>query len=165
MRIFILFIIVLFGCNEANYKEKSMFKVGKTKIVYSFKVGNEGGIYIIDGTNSELDGTIIQIPPKALNRKITISVGYNDGSIKIKSGKRSNIILVLEASNNLKKFLKPIKIILKIDKDINPLAVIGYKIDKNGRLHAIDTIYDQKNGGEIQFLTYVPLMMTWVYIF
>jgi len=155
------------------------FERGKTTIVKSFKVNESGGILEIGNLGTPVDGTVIEIPKGALDREITLSVGYNDGTLNLIAGKASNVVGVLsfdipsspQKPIELPFFQEPITIKIRFDPSIfrtNPGTVVVYAIDEQGHLHGLNIKSINKEIGIVSFFTWPPLptlMFTWVYAF
>lgn len=148
----------------ANSLKPAYFEHGQTIVVKSFKVNDSGGLLEIGNLGTPIDGMVIEIPKGALDREVTLSVGYNDGMLNLRAGKSSGIVVVLSA-DSLSSFQKHITIKVRFNPSINPKTIVGYEIDKQGRLHSIDIGSIEKEIGVVSFFTFKPLMFTWVYIF
>ena len=143
----------------------TQFEYGITKIIKQFNVDSKGGTFKISEADTPINNVSIEIPYEALEKEITISIGYNDGKLIPRTGKSSGVILVIESDKKTVKFKKHITITLSYDTSVNPKWIIGYQIDNNGKLHAVDTGKMDREFGTISFYSFKTLMMTWVYIF
>jgi len=155
--------LLLFGVFAMTYS-KAHYIHGATKIIETFNVDSEGGSFTVENTNTPIDGLTIEVPTGSLRKQVIISVGYNEGQLKVRSGKGSGVVLVLEVSNNVSSFEKPFKITAHFDPSIKPKSIIGYVIDEKGSLRPLDTISKLKEQGVVVFYTFRPLMFTWIYI-
>lgn len=148
----------------AGTLKPSHYEYGHTIYVQSLKAGSSGNLIEINNTQTPVDGTIIEIPQGALEREVKFSVGYDDGTLNLRSGKGSGTVLVLSTNPEV-SFKKPVTIKIKFNTSINPRTIVGYEIDKLGFLHSLDIASIAKDKGCVSFYTYKPLMFTWVYIY
>lgn len=144
--------------------EPAHFEHGSTKIVKSSVAGLQGGLFNIGDLGTPIDGTTINIPGGALEKEYVISIGYNDGKIRLASGKSSGVVLVLEADDKTISFSKPVTISVRFDPSLRPKAIVGYEIDNQGRFHVVDFAGIDKTIGTVSFYTFKPLIFTWAYI-
>jgi hypothetical protein len=161
----VLFMILLSSMGFAMGKSPAHYVYGNTVILHEFDVGSDGGTFVVEKTNTVLDGTVVEVPPGSLKKRIVISLGYDDGRLDLKAGKGSGIVLVLSASGGVTSFDKAVKITVNFDASIKPITIIGYAIDRTGALRPIDTITSLKSRGIVSFYTFKPLTLTWVYVF
>jgi len=173
-------LILIFGSSFKIYLEKQLmgetlkkgdmlksasYKYGQTIIVKSFDINTKGGLFEISNTGTAIDGTIVEIPEGALDKEMTLSVGYNDGILDLRSGEASGITIVLSTEQKI-IFQKPVTIKIHFDPSINPKTIVGYSIDEQGRIRPIDIKSSpRKKTGEVSFyIFYMPIMFTWVYV-
>jgi hypothetical protein len=150
---------------QGDILKPAHYKHGHNTIVKSFDVNINGGVFEIGSIGTPIDGTVVEIPERALDKEVTLSVGHNDGVLNLRSGKGSGIVIVLSTKTVI-DFEKPVKIKVRFDPSLNPKTVVGYSIDEQGRLHVIDIGAIKKEIGEVSFYTfYTPFMFTWVYIY
>ncbi len=97
---------ILFGVGMTGKPKATQFECGITKIIKQFNVDSKGGIFTISETDTPINNVSIEIPYEALENEITISVGYNDGKLIPRTGKSSDIILVIESDNKKVQFKK-----------------------------------------------------------
>ena len=147
----------------AEQIKRAHFSFGSTKIIKTFLADSTGGSFEIDNLNTPIDGTIITVPPGALKNKTSIAIGYNDGILKLLSGKSSGVIIILKSEHKI-SFDKPLMITVRFDPSINRGHIIGYEIDEKGFLHSVDTGAINKTLGTVSFYTFKPIILTWVYI-
>ncbi len=145
-------------------KNPAHFVPGKIRILYCFEVDEQGGLFKIERSNTAADGIVIEVPVQALKRSVTVSVGLNDGKLYVPSGKTCGIVLVIDVSDEVKRFDRPLKITSKISAEKNMISVVGYTIDDEGRLHTLDTIFNNKSPDVVSFYTFRPVTLTWVQI-
>ena len=147
----------------AKRAKPAHFQHGTTTIVKSFNINSEGGSLEIKDTDTPIDGTTIYIPAEATDKEVTISIGFNDGKLNLRSGRGSDITLVLKSEKPI-TFKKHITITLRYDTSVNPKWIIGYEIDGQGRLHTVDTGEMNRENGTVSFYSFKPLFLTWAYI-
>lgn len=156
-------ILLLFGgCTMTN--SSAHYIHGTTKMVETFNVSSKGGSFKIENTNTPVDGVKIEVPPGSLRKQTVISIGYNDGRLKLRTGKGSGVVLVLKVAGSINTFEKAFKITAYFDSSIKPMSIIGYEIDEKGSLRPLDTLSKLKTQGVAAFYTFRPLMFTWVYV-
>ena len=156
---------ILLGAGMTGKPKTAQFQYGITKIIKQFNVDSKGGTFKISETDTPINNISIEIPPEALEKEITISIGYNDGKLIPRTGKSSGVIIVIESDKKTALFRKHITITIPYDISINPKCIIAYQIDKNGKLHTVDTGKMDSEFGTVSFYSFKTLMMTWVYIF
>ena len=166
--IFIIVILILFFLfNDIiammNKYNASYFEYGNTTILKFFNIDINGGLFHVDNTNTQIDGAFINIPPGSVDIKAKIFIGIINGNLFLISGKKSGVSLVF-GSDVITNFKNRVAITLNYDPKINPKWIIGYEIDEKGRLHVIDTAGIDRIGKTVSFITYKPLILTWVYI-
>ena len=145
-------------------KQPAYYEYGRTIIVKSFNVDMNGGLFEITNTGTPVDGIVIEIPQGALDKKVTLLVGYNNGRLlNLRSGKESGTVIVLSSDPKIREFEYPVKITIHFDRSISKL-VAGYSIDEQGHLHALDIGFLNKDTGIVSFYSFHSLMFTWIYI-
>lgn len=162
LRYSLITLFLFVGCAMAN--SPAHYIHGTTKIVETFTVNSEGGSFRIENTNTPVDGLLIEVPSGSFRKHVIVSIGYNNGRLKLRTGQGSGVILVLEVSDNITSFEKPFKITAHFDPSIKPMSIIGYIINEKGSLRPLDTISKLKAQGVVAFYTFKPLMFTWVYV-
>ena len=149
--------------NSMSNPSAAYFQPGHTTIVKSIKVGEQGGVLKVTDTGTPADGTVIDIPKGALSKDVTLSFGYNDGKVEnISEGKSSDIILVLSTEPSI-SFQQPVKVTVQYSSSIKPIVIVGYSSDDKGRLHLIDMGSWDKKHNQVTFMTFQPIMFTWIY--
>lgn len=156
-------LILLHGGLMGQRLKPAQFEFGQDLIVHSFKVGANGGNYTVENSGTPIDGITIQFPPGAVEKEITISIGYNDGKLELPAGKGSGVYFFFKMEPGL-KLQEPVKIFIPFDKSVKALTITGYAIDKKGRLHLVDTGGTDEAAGTVSFFTFKPIILTWVYI-
>jgi hypothetical protein len=141
----------------------AQFEFGQDVIVQSITANTHGGTFKIEKSAAPIEGIIIEIPEGALDKEEKISLGYNDGHLELRAGKSSGVVFIFRTDPET-SFLKPVKIVIPYQKNLDPLGVTGYAIDEKGHLHLVDTAGMDKTAGTVSFYTFKPLLLTWVYI-
>jgi len=161
----LLTILVTFSQGDlmAGSLRPSHYERGHTVFVKSLKVNINGGLIRITNTGTALDGATIEIPIGALEKEVTLSIGYDTGIVNLNSGKGSGSVIVLTTTPDI-VFKKPVKIKVRFDRNVNAKTIVGYEIDKQGRLHSIDIGSINNDSGVVSFYTFKPLIFTWIYI-
>jgi hypothetical protein len=158
-----IFATILQGNLMASPFKPSLYERGHTVFVKILKVNNNGGLIRINDTGTPVDGTTIDIPKGALEREVTLAVGYDVGELHLNSGKWSGIVIILSTTPEI-DFKKLVRIKVRFDRNVYFKTIVGYEIDNRGGLHSIDTGNINRNAGTVLFHTFKPLMFTWVYI-
>lgn len=140
------------------------FERGKEILVTTAQVGSTGATLNTGATGTPVDGIAITIPPDALERETTVSLSYNTGTLSLNSGEGSGVFLRI-AVEHVREFRQPVKIHVQYAAQRHrDSVVVGYAIDVKGRLHAVDIEAQDRQAGTAAFSTYVPLLLTWVYV-
>jgi hypothetical protein len=139
------------------------FERGKDVEVVSLRVGPQGATLNAGQSGSPIDGLVVEIPPGALKREITVKLLYNTGKLSLPKGQGSGIFLGLSA-DEVREFEKPVTIRIRYDASRHQcLVVVGYAIDNKGRLRAVNSGAQDVKAGTASFSTLIPLLFTWVY--
>jgi len=135
---------------------------GTTKIVEVFHVKTEGGIFVVGELNFPLDDLSIEVLPGTFSKPVDISIGLNNGQLKVNSGVASNVTIAIQISDNKIKFNFPLKItiIRKLDKQLS--SILGYAIEESGQIEPVDTIINPEQPNKVSFYTFKPIMLTWI---
>lgn len=139
------------------------YELGKKIYLLQQTIDPKGRTILIDGTGTELDGVRIVVPPGAVEREGTIDIGYDTGHIKRTKGAPSGIALCIE-SKDFNEYLHPLEITIPLTMSATEYRVVlGFMINKYQKLDsAMMTAIDEEKK-TVTFITYVPIMMTWVY--
>jgi hypothetical protein len=137
------------------------FMNGRTSVVTTVQVGQQGGTVEVHAVGTPVDGITIQIPEGSLAAPISLSVGYNDGKLSPSSGVPSNIVVVLTADRTV-TFGKYITADVSFTPNKKYKAIIGYSIGPKG-LRPLDVINVDMARGKASFVMFTLTMFTWVY--
>ena len=144
----------------------SYYKQRDATMVKSFDVDAKGGIFEIGDMGTPIDNTVIEIPEGALDKKITLSVGYlNDGEFIYHGSMGDGVIMVLSTKSVI-NFKKTAKIKIRLDSPRAPKTIGGFSIGERDDIHLIPGAGINKKTGEgvIPF-SRTPLVFTWVSIY
>lgn len=159
-----LALILLFPYgNCAGQSMGAHFDKTETIITDTFETGPEGGAYQSPARGLPTDGVKLQLPEKALDRRIPLTLGYCKGAIRVVSGKPSGVVLIVGAAP-ADRFEQPLKISVTFPPSPKYQIVVGYSIDAEGRFHTIDIGDVDMKQGRAEFLTFQPMTFTWVYV-
>ena len=87
--IIMLALTFLSSCTLASEKEVAHYTKGTTNIIEQFTVDDKGIQKKITSNNDILQDIIVKIPPGAFDRETQVSVGLNDGTLKLMEGQAS----------------------------------------------------------------------------
>jgi hypothetical protein len=139
------------------------FERGKDVTVVSTRVGPQGATLNTGNTGTPVDGITVEIPAGALTQELNVTLSYNTGTLSLPSGESSGVFLGLSAEQ-LNEFQQPVTIRIRYDaKRHQNVVLVGYAIDAEGRLRAVNQESQDNKAGLASFSTYVPLLFTWVY--
>jgi hypothetical protein len=125
-------------------------------------MGPDGGTLSVEGTCTPADGLKAVVPPGALEEEDEISLGYSSGSVKIRAGTGSGIVLFLGAKR-AHEFEEPVTLEVPLDASLFSDLAIPYQIDEDGRLHVMDIKQIDQEHLRLRINTFKPCMFTWVY--
>jgi hypothetical protein len=148
----------------ATTLQPAHYKQGKTVFVTSVKVDGKGGVIEIRNTGTPIDNTTIDIPQGTFEQEVTLSVGYDNGTLQLRSGRGSGIVMILTITPE-HTLQKPLTVTVVFDPVLKPETIVGYQIDNKGFLHALDIKSIDKVKGAVSFCTFQALMFTWVYVY
>jgi hypothetical protein len=159
-----LALMLLFPCGNCTGQSMSAhFDRRETIITDTFDAGPEGGTFESPVRGLPTDGVKLQLPGKAVDRPIPLSLGYCKGEIRVVSGKPSGVVLTVGAAP-ADRFEQPLKISVTFPPSPKYQILVGYSIDAEGRFHTIDIGDVDMKQGRVTFLTFQPLTFTWVYV-
>ena len=85
------------------------FTSGTVTPLGSTSVGPGGGTLVVPAGSTPISGARVDVPAGALPRDVTLSVGYNNGSVQPKAGQYSGGVMVLE-TGDVHDFSQPVTI-------------------------------------------------------
>ena len=92
-----------------------------------------------------------------------MTLSYNTGTLSLPSGEGSGVFFGLTAER-VNAFHQLVSIRVRYDAQRHADAVVvGYSIDDQDRLRAVNTESQDSKAGTVTFSTYLPLLVTWVY--
>jgi hypothetical protein len=142
----------------------AVFKLDRTIIVETVPATPSGTIIQVSKSGTPIDGTVISVPSRALDRAVLLSIGYNTGSfLRLREGTPSGVTFVLSSTPPV-TFNGPVTIRFSFPRNPKYKALVGYSIAADGQLRPIDLIDINMTQGEATFSTFQPLTLTWVYL-
>ena len=139
------------------------FERGKEIPVITAHVGPKGATLSTGNTGTPVDSITVEIPAGALERETTVTLSYNTGTLSLPSGEGSGVFFGLTAER-VNAFHQLVSIRVRYDAQRHADAVVvGYSIDDQDRLRAVNTESQDSKAGTVTFSTYLPLLVTWVY--
>ena len=136
------------------------FTHGRETLLVSKMIGPDGG-FIYDGATH--NSIKVVIPPGALPKATKLELLADNGTIHLNSGSSGEKFIRITAEN-IEEFNQPIAIQLLYDASRwKGCVVIGYCIEKGGRLSAIDSGPKDYSSGKASFITNRPTLITWVF--
>jgi hypothetical protein len=142
---------------------KAHFEKRDTTFTDMFETGPEGGTFTVPVRGKPTDRASFQVPEKAVDRVVRLSVGYCTGKTRLAAGTPSDVVLVLKAIPDV-EFQRPVRITAVFPPDRRYLTVVGYSIDREGHFRPIDLAERDMAAGRVSFLTFRPLTLTWAYV-
>jgi len=151
--------------NPGSYGQPmaALFERKSTTFTDTFDVGPAGGAFRVPVRGVPNDSMNVRIPANAVEKPISVSLGYSTGSLKLNAGIPSGIVLVLKTTPVV-TFSREVTIGVFFPPNTKHKGVVGYEIDPQGRLRPLDLIDLDMKDGRVSFLTFKPLTLTWVYI-
>ncbi len=128
-----------------------------------FETGPTGGLFRVPILGTPTDGVFLDLPEKAVEKPISLSVGYCTGSLKLRAGTASGIVLTIKTSPEV-TFQQPLRIGVSFTPSSKHMGLVGYAISDEGRLRPIDILNLDMKKGRATFLSFQPLTLTWAYI-
>ncbi len=139
------------------------FEKKGTVLTDTFEAGPGGVVFEAPVRGTSTDGVTLQLPPKAVEVPIRLSLGYCTGSLKVITGKASGVVLTIKTEPAV-TFQNPLKIGVSFPPNSKYQGLIGFAIDAEGRLRPIDIADRDMARGHASFLTFQPITFTWIYI-
>lgn len=139
------------------------FEKRETTLTDTFETGAAGGTFESPSRGLPTDGVRLQLPEKAVDRPISLSLGYCKGEMRVAAGISSGVVLAV-GSAPADRFEQPLKISVTFQPNSKYQTLVGYAIDAEGRFHTIDIADLDMKQGRVSFLTFHPLTFTWVYV-
>jgi hypothetical protein len=139
------------------------FEKRQTTVTDTFETGASGGTFASPSRGLPTDGVRLQLPERAVDRTISLSLGYSKGEMHVAAGIPSGVVLAIGAAP-ADRFEQPLKISVTFQPSAKYQTLVGYAIDEQGRFHTIDIVDLDMKEGRVSFLTFQPLTFTWVYV-
>ena len=139
------------------------FERKDTTFTDTFDVGPTGATFRVPSRGTPTDGVSVQISANSVEQLVKVSIGYSTGSVTLKAGTPSGTVLVLKTTPGV-TFRNYVTIGVSFPPNPKYKTLVGYAIDQEGRLRPVDLIDLDMKQGRVSFLTFQPLMLTWVYI-
>lgn len=134
--------MVSFLFNNSSLNQPKYFvDYSSRQVVASVTVSPSGTIYTISGTNTPIDGSIIEFKPGALKSEKVISIAYISGEIKgLKRGASQGLTIELSVNEEpFFQFYEPVIITMPIPDGTE--SVLPVKVSKNdGRMQEIPLV-------------------------
>lgn len=135
----------------------------ETIVTDTFESGSGGGSFRVPMRGLPSDDVTLELPKDAVDQPVTLTVGYCKGELHLAAGTPSGVVLAVGATPR-PRFQQPLKIKVRFRPDPKNQTLVGYAIDEQGRLHSIDLVDLDMEEGNVTFLSFQPLTLTWAYI-
>ncbi|HAX90979.1 MAG TPA: hypothetical protein DCY07_02060 [Rhodospirillaceae bacterium] len=139
------------------------YAFGSTQSVLQKDIGAKGAALAVQQSGTPLDGLVLDVPAGAFPRDGKITIGYNNGTLKLNTGTPSGQVAVIDFGG-VQALEKPVTIRVSYAKTEQVSGVVGYAIDDRGRLEPVTLSRIDPDLNVAEFSTFVPLVFTWVYL-
>lgn len=137
------------------------FSPGTDTALTSKTIDAYGGVLQIQNTGTPLDGVTVSVPPGALDRTTTFSVGYNTGTLSVPDGTPSGTVLLIDAGA-VKTFAQPVTITVPFFGD-NTVIPVPYYIAPDGSLKLAQLVNVDRTAHTLIFQTFHASWYTWIF--
>jgi hypothetical protein len=134
-----------------------------TTVTDTFEVGPSGGNFKVPVRGAPTDGVSLQVPENAVDRQVTVSLGYSTAPVKVNAGTPAGVVFIVGVNPEV-TLQQPLRIGVSFQPNSKYLTLVGYKVSAEGRLRPVDTVDLDMKAGRATFLTFQPLSLTWVYV-
>lgn len=127
-------------------------------------IGPAGGEVRVTDPASPVFGTVVVVPPGALNRDVPVSIELENTLPFVRSGKPWGVCPRLRAGD-VSEFLEPVDIHCRYNPDERRGSfAIGYAVDGEGRLSPLQMTGENRDEGAVSLSTFVPAAFTLVFV-
>ena len=144
-------------------QDAARFTFGQTRLLAAKDIGPEGGRMTIQGTDTPLEGLVLDIPPGALEREDRVTIGYDDGTLILPMGAPSGKTAVI-TFGKAPSLALPAAVSLPFDRDKAVGPPQGYAVDAQGRLDLLMLARFDRESGVAVYHTFRSMTMTWAYL-
>jgi hypothetical protein len=136
------------------------YTFGEQTLLVSGKIGAQGGSLRAALPPPHTGEVLIEIAPGALERVADIAVSLDHGSFAPRAGVWSGICVLLTATGVV-SFAQPVRLTVPF-KPQGRQMLIGYIVEKDGSIDAVDFGPSDPQAGTATFVTLRPGWYTWI---
>ena len=160
----------LYSCSYASEKKAAHYTKGTTKIIEQFFVNDKGiqkkiiNSNIITSNNDILQDIIVKVPSGAFDRETQVSIGLNDGTLKLMEGQASGVVVDLQYKQPYRGIKYPIEFTFTLlGGDLSNIMIPPFLIMEDGSLVLCPFYAISNKPNTYTLRLYDPLMFTWIY--
>jgi hypothetical protein len=143
--------------------EPAHFDHGAARILRTANIGTAGGTLEVLDARVSPDRVVITIPPGAVTKDVTFTVGFDDGKLIGATGVPSAEAVFISAES-VQSFAVPVELRVDYRRSTAPKTIVGYAVDTGGQLRPIDLLFLDRQRATVTFATFRPLTFIWLYI-
>lgn len=137
------------------------FIPGTNTNITSRTIGASGGIIQIANSGTPLDGITVEFPAGAISDNVSVSLGYNNGTLIPNSGTFSGKVISLSVPG-VYEFDQPVTITAPLVADSN-VTPVPYYVDPKGNLRPVQLVEVDIQAGTFKFQTFHSSWFTWIF--
>ncbi|GEM_PF-2533537 len=158
-----LFVASVFANAAAEVPRRGaqyIFRHGTVPLLASKRIGPQGGTLEAVLPSPHAGNIRVEIQAGALERETDVFLSLDPGFLQPRAGKWSGLCVNLSAANVV-SFNQPVRLIVPF-KPEGDEVLVGYYVDNDGSLDAIDFGPSNAKTGTATFVTLRPGRYTWI---